>query len=120
MVKEGIHTKKIWLIFLPLVCWLFMNATINQHAHLLTDGCLIYHAHPFNKSADTGPVKSHSHSENELLILSIISNPLGVVLSLGVVIPSCSAVYHIFNSNSNSLILAKEQYQVHHYHAPPA
>ena len=97
-----------------------MNATINQHSHMAPNGCLILHAHPFAKTADTGPVKSHSHSEKELIILNIISDPFCMVLSLGVVIPTCSVVYQIFNTSPNKLQLAREHYQVHHYHAPPA
>jgi hypothetical protein len=43
--------------------------TVYQHVHQLSDGRTISHAHPFSKTSDTSPIKSHQHSSLELFCL---------------------------------------------------
>lgn len=45
------------------------NKAIFLHAHEV-NGTLVYHAHPYNKTTDTYPVKSHYHTDKELLFLA--------------------------------------------------
>lgn len=44
------------------------NKAIFIHVHKLTDGTTIVHAHPYDKSNDSRPFKSHHHSKAEFLI----------------------------------------------------
>ena len=46
------------------------NKAIYLHVHKASDGTLIVHAHPFNKSSDTAPIKKHNHNLLEYVLLS--------------------------------------------------
>ena len=46
---------------------LIANKAIFTHIHKLVDGTVIEHAHPFNKSDDSKPYKSHNHTKAEIL-----------------------------------------------------
>jgi hypothetical protein len=44
------------------------NKAIFLHLHKLNNGTIIEHAHPFDKSNDSKPYKSHDHSNAEFLL----------------------------------------------------
>ncbi len=46
---------------------LIANKAVFMHTHRLNDGTIIEHAHPYNKSTDSKPYKSHHHTKAELL-----------------------------------------------------
>lgn len=46
---------------------LIVNEAVFLHIHKLDDGTIIEHAHPYNKSADSQPLKSHHHTNAERL-----------------------------------------------------
>ena len=52
-----------------LLCSVFIFQVINRalflHEHRTADGIIFIHAHPYNKSSDTAPFKSHHHSRAE-------------------------------------------------------
>ncbi len=62
---------------------LIVNKVIFLHIHILDNGTIIEHAHPYNKSKDREPFKSHHHSDAQFLIfeqlkilfLSIFATP---------------------------------------------
>ncbi len=58
---------------------MFINSTVNKHNHLLLNGQIIEHSHPFNAGYDSSPLKNHHHTEKEFILLSLISNPLFAV-----------------------------------------
>ena len=45
------------------------SKALYQHTHKLADGSVVTHAHPFNKSSDNSPFKSHNHRSFEYFIL---------------------------------------------------
>ena len=47
-----------------------LNNAVFLHAHRLPDGQVILHAHPYNKSQDPGPIKTHHHAATELYVLA--------------------------------------------------
>ena len=57
-------------IFIRLATWLMIavfglilvNNALYTHSHIKSDGTLVTHAHPFNKSNDSAPIKKHQHS----------------------------------------------------------
>lgn len=64
--------KKIFAFaFIGCIVLLTVNSTLYKHSHILEDGTLITHAHPYSKGTDNSPIKSHHHSQIELLIFSI-------------------------------------------------
>ncbi len=59
----------------------FFNATVNQHSHVLDKGIIITHAHPYSKTNDENvPLKSHTHTDNQYILLSQISIPVLTLL----------------------------------------
>jgi hypothetical protein len=42
------------------------NQSFFYHYHVLPDGTIISHAHPYNKTTDCKPIKSHHHSSFEI------------------------------------------------------
>ena len=57
--------------FLLLVVVLFsFNKVYYVHSHIQANGVIVIHAHPFNKSTDNGPIKSHHHSNSDLYWIS--------------------------------------------------
>lgn len=40
------------------------------HAHLLQNGKIIYHSHPYNTSNDSAPFKSHEHTDAQLAAIN--------------------------------------------------
>ena len=65
---------KTWVKFGSwLLCLLFIaqiaNRAIYFHSHILGNGTIISHAHPYQKSSDSTPYKKHHHSDYQLLFL---------------------------------------------------
>lgn len=73
----------IALLLLPAVCWLFVNAAINQHSHILHSGYVITHAHPYTADkSHTSPFPSHKHSSAGYFFLSTVSNPATIFAAI--------------------------------------
>jgi len=108
------------LLLLPAVIWLFTNTLINKHYHYLSDGQVVSHAHPYNKSTNKGtPFKSHHHSKTQLVFLSIIDKSDVVIAGFfltGLLSAGLSRKYFFTSSEAP----VKVCYHVHHYHGPPA
>ena len=60
-----------WLV-IGLMVMFIANKAVFIHTHRLSDGSIIEHAHPYNKSTDSKPYKSHDHSKIELLFAQSI------------------------------------------------
>lgn len=61
---------KIWsLLIAGAFIFQIVTKTVYPHIHKLPDGTLVTHAHPYNKSSDSKPIKSHSHASSELILL---------------------------------------------------
>lgn len=50
------------------IAFQIFNNSVYQHSHILADGSIVTHAHPFNKSADNSPYKNHNHSISEIQV----------------------------------------------------
>jgi hypothetical protein len=61
---------------------LVFNATVNTHTHILEDGTIVVHAHPFKTmckaEAQNSNKADHSHNNKEFDIISMISQFLVV------------------------------------------
>ncbi len=67
--------KYIFILLSPAVIMLFFNAADNKHTHVLANGQIIVHAHPYKTgNEEHAPVKNHKHSHNLLILINIISN----------------------------------------------
>jgi len=72
--------KQVCFALLLVVAILMFNNATNRHKHLLANGQTIVHAHPFSKQQDSNPLKKHTHTDSELLYISLINNLLSLVL----------------------------------------
>ena len=71
------------LVIMPLLLILFNN-TVYRHHHILPDGRLVEHAHPYKycccESTDQG--SKHSHSEREFLLYVVTTDSPVIVSSI--------------------------------------
>ena len=113
---------------LPAILWLFFNTTANRHIHVLSNGYVVSHAHPFHRShagPDALPLQgsstlpSHEHSKNELMLLSLFSEFMFTIITLIIIRPLIHAIRCETRFRMNHPVPIPEYYQVHHYHAPP-
>lgn len=52
-----------------LIGCLLVNQALYTHSHVLPDGSIVSHAHPFNKSQESKQGASHQHSTLEFFLL---------------------------------------------------
>jgi len=74
-----LHINRGFLAAIALVLILsfglqVLNKALYSHVHVMADGTLVTHAHPFDKSSDQEPVKHHEHTYGEWQILEIGRN----------------------------------------------
>lgn len=84
MIKRKTN-RTIALLITGIFCLLITNKAIFLHSHKLNDGKTITHAHPYDTSNDTKPLKAHSHSFLISVLLHITdilfyTNIIGVML----------------------------------------
>jgi hypothetical protein len=65
--------KTLAIIAIGLTFMLLANHTINMHMHVLDNGSVVTHAHPYDKTSDNELPKEHKHSSEELLFFSTLS-----------------------------------------------
>jgi hypothetical protein len=74
MNKIRIISKALLLALIPLTMLLFHNQLSNWHYHVLGNGIMVKHAHPYNKAENPGtPFSSHKHTDFEFFILGQLS-----------------------------------------------
>jgi hypothetical protein len=94
-----------YIVYLLLVSfgWLFANKAMFTHSHLLLNGQVITHAHPYTPDKNSNsPFQSHKHQTSVAFFLDLITNlnvdsfgslPFFVfLLSILAVIPAVKAV----------------------------
>ena len=75
MNKRHILSKAFLLALIPLTMLLFHNQLSNWHYHMLSNGMMVKHAHPYNKAENPGsPLSNHTHSDFEFLLFGQLSN----------------------------------------------
>jgi len=103
------------LLILVMGC-LLVNQALYTHSHVLPDGSIVSHAHPFNKTQESKQGAAHQHSSLEISLLD----------QLNVLIFSVSAVFLLkaFNNAStfwerSNLRLIPSQVPIFSGRAPP-
>ena len=74
MRKAGILYRIIFLFIAGLFLLTYVNQALFTHTHVLPDGTVVLHAHPYHKEKSHDkkiPVHSHSHTPAEYQALSI-------------------------------------------------
>ena len=65
-----------WVLVAIFLGTLFNNAFF-FHSHILSNGVVISHAHPFTEKTDSSaPFKSHKHTKYELVLINMVNNAL--------------------------------------------
>lgn len=66
----GHNLKRTFSILLIVVMSaLIFNKVVYIHIHVLPDGSMVTHAHPYSKGSDGNPAPRHQHSNLELFLL---------------------------------------------------
>lgn len=63
---RNIIIKSVVFLLVGLMSILVVNKALFTHMHRLADGTVVIHAHPYNKTADKKPFKTHNHTQKEL------------------------------------------------------
>lgn len=71
-IKQGV-VKFMAYLSIGLIFMLLANHAINTHMHVLENGFVITHAHPYDKASDNELPKKHKHTQEELLFFSALS-----------------------------------------------
>ena len=67
--------KPVLVLLMFALCLVFYNHANNWHYHMLNNGVVIEHSHPYDKQGDRGTsFPSHNHSKSSLLFFDMISN----------------------------------------------
>ncbi|MEA3444739.1 MAG: hypothetical protein U9R19_08440 [Bacteroidota bacterium] len=72
MTFKNVAIKSVAFLMIGVMGMLVANKAAFMHTHKLNDGTIISHAHPFDKSNDSKPYKSHHHTNAELLFFQNI------------------------------------------------
>ena len=119
-IKKRDLTKYLLLFLLPAVLWLFINATVNKHNHFLSEGYIISHAHPYDKTpSNPDPLDPHHHNGLELFLLSLVSDPLTTTSIVFLLVFFLLAVMLTCKHRYDIIVPIQRLYQVRNYHAPP-
>ncbi|GAB4021952.1 hypothetical protein [Spirosoma koreense] len=74
-----LHRFRLARILLGLFLAMWLNGVVFRHAHRLSDGRLIVHAHPYWPFGK-GPIQPNNHTAQEILLLDLAGH-LPVVVS---------------------------------------
>jgi len=93
------------LLTLPMVMFLFFNQVAFWHYHVLENGMVVEHSHPFKNNPKPGtPFQNHHHTDFEYSILAQLSNMISllvVFLVLGLVISRIAALLNSYYRTAN-------------------
>ncbi len=111
MTIKNITNKLVVFLIIGMMGMFIANKAIFMHAHRLSDGTVIVHTHPYNKSDDSNPYKSHHHTNAELLFfqnLEILFLIVFFTLALPALIKKIKHLFHLITRNTlNCIILHK-------------
>jgi hypothetical protein len=81
MTRNKWYLKFAALLVIPAMVLLFHNRVSNWHYHVLYNGIVVEHSHPFSDSKKDGsPFQNHQHSDSEFLMLAELSNALTLLV----------------------------------------
>lgn len=81
MLRNKWYYKLAAFLVIPAMVLLFHNRVSNWHFHVLHNGIVVEHSHPYSDSKKDGtPFQNHQHSDSEFLMLAELSNALTVLV----------------------------------------
>jgi hypothetical protein len=119
MLKKinDIASRLIAVILIFVLGLYLLNSFFNTHRHQLADGTIVVHAHPFERSPDSGPFETHRHTEIELVFLASLMHfiPSITVLLVGIVTITFADFSHTYQSFAH-----RHPFEIPCLRAPPA
>ena len=107
-------------VLLPAIFCLYFNQAFNGHYHKLSNGEIVYHAHPFqHQSNNKSPFENHRHSESGYAILALLSNPFVLLSVFLVLISPLTIPLKIIGYKPNRLFSSYNYQYSNVYRGPP-
>lgn len=83
MARHRCYFNFLACLLVPLVLALFFNQSSFWHYHVLHNGMVVEHSHPFkNDKTPYTPFQNHHHSESDFLVLAQLTQVLTLVVIL--------------------------------------
>ena len=117
LLNKMVRHRLIAWLFIVSVLMTLANNIVYIHSHLLGDGTIVIHAHPFNKSGDKEPFKAHFHSDAHFSAIQHLSVLFFTVAAIAFLAIEVSGYFYF---TARKRFLPKENYQVALLRAPPA
>lgn len=103
------YNKLFISLALLLILWINYNTFYNAHYHVIDDGRIISHAHPFQRNTNNQNIPDHRHTRNELFVLYQIYRILFLILVflflLTFMIHFCKCFFIYTSAALNSIII---------------
>ena len=61
--------RTLSILLIIVMAALMINRVVYTHIHVLPNGSVVSHAHPFSKSNEGNPNSSHQHSNTQLFLM---------------------------------------------------
>ncbi len=73
LLNANLGLKFLSFLSIGLILMLFANYAFFKHTHVLDNGNIITHAHPYTQESSDDPQPKHDHTKGELIFLSGLS-----------------------------------------------
>lgn len=96
---KNIIKRIVAIALLIIVLAISINNSLFIHSHILPDGEVVQHAHPYNTSENPeSPYETHHHSSFEILLLNNLFSFLWIIIA---------AVFIVFNKHVQIISINK-------------
>lgn len=85
-MKIKVLHKIVAYLLIAAFTMFVVNQTFFLHTHKLPDGTIITHAHPYNKTTEHTPYKTHHHTSVDFMMLHHINLLFFVVFAFSLVL----------------------------------
>lgn len=90
--------KSTGTIVMIAVLLIAYNTATNGHYHITESGFILWHAHPHSDNSGHVPIKSHSHTDFELLFLQMLTNLLlAIIVFFGILFSNTIKIAKLFS-----------------------
>lgn len=110
--KKKIVAKLLVLLMIGVIGLQIANQAFFLHVHKLENGTIIEHAHPYDKSNDPNPYKSHKHSNAEFSFIQNLEILFHVFIPILTFIIVFASIEKVFSRPiANQKIISKNLYK---------
>jgi hypothetical protein len=101
--KNSIITKTIIIGIIGIMGMIVINKGIFMHTHKIDENTYIIHSHPYNKSKDSEPYKTHHHTKAQFFFIQNIQNLFPLFFLTFTFSPFIKKTYSYFDTKSVSI-----------------